>query len=163
MRTFIDHAMPRPLQAAVLVCALMVAVSAWLLVTGAPVLTRAAIASKGMPWGTVIAWAGIAALWLAVWLVYPSPHEDDEPTVRHLRSTIRWCVFYAATWGFVGYYLATNWGFNFSGEVWAFRGSPGAGKLFWLYTKVLVALGVLFMPVALYVRFGLAYHNSEDE
>jgi hypothetical protein len=163
MRTFLDHAMPRPLQAAVLVCALVVVWSAWLLVTGSPLLTRVAIASRGLPWGTLVAWGGLAALWLAVWLVYPPRDELDEPTVKQLRRSIRWGVFCALTWGLVGHYVATNWAFNFSGEAWTFRGSPGASKLFWLYTKVLVGLGVLFVPVSFYVRFGLAWQTAGDD
>ena len=163
MRTFLDHALPRPLQAAVVACAVVVAASAWLLATGAPLLTRAAIASRGLPWGTLVAWGGLVALWLAVWLVYPPRDELDEPTVKQLRRTIRWGLFYAVTWGFVGTWLATNWAFNFSGEIWTFRGSAAAGKLFWLYTKVLVGLGVLFVPVTFYVRFGLAWQTVDDD
>ena len=142
--------MSRTAQSTGVVLALLVfAASAYLLVTGSPLLVLIAIEPMGLPLGNLTTWAGIAALPAAARLGFSNYLSGDTAGARVSRIITNILLVLAMAWGGVSYGLAGNWAFNFSASSETFRGSNFAGEIFQIYTVSIIAITLLWLVVLL--------------
>ena len=113
--------------------------SAYLLLTGSPLLLMPAVEAINLPAGTLIAWAGLIALPAAIYLFTPQSDRQSSRLNRLAINLLRSDLLLAGSWGLVAYGLSGSWAFTFSGVARSFRGSDAASAAFWGYTVLIVA------------------------
>lgn len=135
----------------------VVVVSGFLLVTGSPVLERSVPGLDAFPMGSLIAWAAIIALPMAIYSAIARLHPPRGRGDRVMAVSMKAMVSLAVVWLPVSYWLAGNLAFNFGGED-GFRGSENAFFLFLYYSLALVgapvAVLLLYAVFKLVARFG---------
>jgi hypothetical protein len=121
--------------------------SAYLLATASPLLLVESARFPGLPMGSLITWAGIASLPIALFLGFDQVLRQRSRLARVFRSVMTGLLLLSAGWGFVSYGLAGNWAFNFSNQTDSFQGSEAAGKFFWAYSISIVTMTLLVSAV----------------
>lgn len=124
----------------------MLVMSAMLLITGSPILTKALSEKPYLPWGTLITWAGLFSLPMSMLLGFRKLYAPDSNWSRYLSCAIKGSIVLAALWVPVSYLLAGNLSFSFSEKV-GFQGGQAAMRIFWIYcaAMVIVPLVILFL------------------
>jgi len=115
--------------------------SAAMLILGSKLLLVPVIKGMALPWGTVISWAALILLPVAMAALFgrQGAASGMERTFRVLVGT---ALGFSLLWLPVSYVLAGNVNFVF-GESEGFRGSPRASRLFWAYSVFCAAYPLL--------------------
>ncbi len=117
-----------------------------LLSTGSNLLTIPFLTENQMPFGTVISWLGMISLPAAIYCGIKNIYKPQSPGLRRYRNVIIILITLSVLWGFLSYYLAGNWAFNFKQQA-QFRGSAKASTYFWSYTFITAILPLVFLLV----------------
>lgn len=125
---------------------LILIICTFLLVTGSDILVKPVVPGSGLPWGTIITWAGLIALPAAILSGIENIRHPGNIVFRILNIANKMAVFFALIWGFVSYYFANNWAFTFSQQT-EFRGSIRASSFFWYYTFFIIVLSLTLLIV----------------
>ncbi|HEX2921274.1 MAG TPA: hypothetical protein VHO50_08930 [Bacteroidales bacterium] len=128
---------------------LVLFISVSLLASGSGLLTKPIL--SGLPFGTIITWAGLVSFPMSVLLGTSRSANTGEMIHRWLNKLIKINIWLALFWGFVGYFLAGNWAYVFKSAA-TFRGSVRASSYFWSYTLVLVVLPVTCLTIFMIYR-----------
>ena len=115
-----------------------------MLFSGSALLTKPLIESIEMPLGTVITWFGIIAFQIVSYLIIKI--ESKIKTTNFYRIILKGSFLFACLWGIIGYFLAGNWGYNFS-NINVFVGSEKAASLFWIYSFLLFILPIAILLI----------------
>lgn len=129
-----------------LITLLILIICTFLLVTGSDILVKPVIPGSGLPWGTIITWAGLIALPATILSGIENIRLPGNAVCRILNIANKMAVFFALIWGFVSYYFANNWAFTFSQQT-EFRGSTRASSFFWNYTFFIIILSLTLLIV----------------
>lgn len=100
-----------------------------------------------IPSGTILTWMGMVALPTVLLLGSSRLYRAAIPFDRFFQRLLLGGLIFSLLWGLVGFGLAGNWNYTFSGSVPAFRGSSRAAVYFWIYTY-----GV---PISIFSIWGL--------
>ncbi len=119
----------------------------FLLITGSPLLLTEFPEGSGFPLGTLIVWLGMTALPLVILTGFSGLYRPKTRQQKVWHRLLLGFLFLAICWGGIGYLLAGNWAYNFSGSSPTFRGSSEAGRYFWIFSYATVALPLLFLIV----------------
>ena len=125
---------------------LVLIICTFLLVTGSDILVKPVIPGSGLPWGTIITWAGLIALPSTILSGIENIRHPGNAVFRILNIANKMAVFFALIWGLVSYYFANNWAFTFSQQT-EFRGSIRASSFFWNYTLFIIILSLTLLIV----------------
>jgi len=125
----------------------------FLLLTGSPLLLIELLEGSGFPLGTLIVWLGMIAIPLVILTGFSGFYQPKTRQQKAWRRLLLGFLLLAICWGGIGYLLAGNWAYNFSGSSPSFRGSPEAGRYFWTFSYATVALPLFFLIVLGVFRF----------
>ena len=109
------------------------------LISGGEFLVKKLIPGIPIPFGTFSTWAGIVALSLIFIFGNSGLKRSENKVYKLIRIGFKVCFILAVLWGFVSYFLAGNWYFNFSISD-TFQGSTSAYEYFRNYTLIVVIL-----------------------
>lgn len=118
-----------------------------LLATSESILIKPFLGISDLPTGTIVAWMVFISF---SFLIYSSVRGLFYPkkVFEKRYSTIFKCsIILSFLWGFLSYYLATNWSFNFQNQS-EFRGSATA----FVYFRVLSAV-TFFFPILILIIY----------
>jgi len=118
---------------------LVFVVALFLLGSGSDWLLQPIFKGVEFPLGTMIAWAGIIALPLTLFFGSKSISHPTNSVEKIVHKTFKFLIILGCLWGFMSYWLAGNWSFNFFDQD-KFRGSSQAFEYFKIMTVVLVLL-----------------------
>jgi len=133
---------------------------AYLLITGSPWLERRVTESSDVPFGTLIAWAGLIALTSTIYLGSAKHLNGGKRLGRFCKVLLIADLVLAGSWGLVAYGLAGNWAFTFSGRIESFRGGVEASSVFWAYSSAIVMLALLAVALLIVSR---AFPSGEHD
>ena len=119
----------------------IVVIALFLLGTGSEILVQPIVKGVAIPLGTFITWIGIIALPLTILYGSKSMSNPSSRIEKIFHKTLKALCLLGFSWGFVSYWLAANWSFNFSVRE-EFRGSPDAYEYFKIFTIILVLLPI---------------------
>jgi len=114
-------------------------VVAFLLISGAAILTKAVPFSESIPMGTPISYSGIVALSMALWLSVQNRKRHFDALGRYFHIVAVMSLMLAILWLPVSWLLAGNLSFTFT-EKAEFQGGQQAMRLFWIYSGLVVML-----------------------
>ena len=120
----------------------------------------ALIKSLAFPVGTLTTWMGLVAFPLVFYLSHRSIRVPGTSFEKMISWSFKSLVLLGFSWGFISYILAANWGFNFEVRE-NFRGSVGAGNIFWNFTYFLVIAPLVLIIIKLVVP--LIFTNKDVE
>ena len=120
--------------------------SAYLLITGSPLLVKPLLHQPIVPMGTLITWMGIIALPYCILYGISNLRQPTNRISKRYRTVLNVLIMLAISWGLVSYFLADNWSFTFKQQS-DFRGSTRASPYFWHYTKIVVAAPIVFLLI----------------
>lgn len=121
--------------------------ASYFIFSGSVILTKPFIEVIGMPFGTVITWLGLIAFQIIIYFIIK--RNSIIKVSNYYRIIFKICIIIACFWGFIGYFLANNWAYNFSNSE-VFRGGEKAATLFWNFTFFL-----LIFPIAIVLIYGV--------
>lgn len=125
-----------------LLCFTAVFTSAYLLISGHPILEKPIFSNFEFPWGNYITWVGFIAFPFGVLVSFSFLRKPTSATTRLLKNLLRMNIVLGLLWVPISYLLSGNLknSFKDSGN---FQGSHLASEIFWLYCELLVALPLL--------------------
>lgn len=133
---------------AVVICLLIVIISAYLLISASPILVVSVSESVHIPVGTFTTWFGIVALSLSICLGFEAFHHPQNRFEWLLKKFMTGIVVLSVLWLPFCYQLAGNWSFSFTG-------GPTAMKVFWFYTYGVVGSSLVGGLAAVLVKITL--------
>ncbi|NBD95830.1 MAG: hypothetical protein GVY11_05060 [Gammaproteobacteria bacterium] len=126
------------------VSAAVVLVSSFLLFTGSDLLGLPVMGIDTFPAGTLIAWAGLVSLPLAIYSAPGALHPPARTLDRLMAALMKTLIVLAVAWLPLSYALSGNLAFTFESDI-GFQGSPSALFLFFYVTMSLVMAPILVM------------------
>jgi hypothetical protein len=128
----------------------VIAICAYLLITGSPLLLRSLADDIYVPLGTFITWIGLIALPLSIYIGVDRLYSPRKKNDRYISIILILFIILCSLWMPVCYGLAGNISFSFS-EKTTFQGGQTAMKIFWIYTYTLVA-GPLILLIVYWIN-----------
>jgi hypothetical protein len=129
---------------------LVIAICAYLLITGSPLLLRSLADDIYVPLGTFITWIGLIALPLSIYIGVDRLYSPRKKNDRYISKMLILFIILCSLWMPVYYGLAGNISFSFS-EKTTFQGGQTAMKIFWIFTYTLVA-GPLILLIVYWIN-----------
>lgn len=102
------------------------------------------VPSIDLPAGTLITWAAMISLPVAIFFALPAAPSTNHSFWSLYRNVFRVLIALGVLWGLVSYGFSGNWNYSFSGASETWRGSDEASLWFWNWTKVVGALPFAF-------------------
>lgn len=127
----------------------------FLILSGSSILTKPIVEGGSFPYGNLISWTALIALSLSIYFGINKINHPITFIHKTFSYAYRLLIILPVLWGFVSYYLASNWAFTFKQQK-EFRGSSDAAEYFWLYTIVCVLFPLIY--ILLYWLILLAKH-----
>ena len=124
-------------------------VSAFLLISGSPLLVKPLTENSSIPMGTFITWFGMIALPLSIYLGINKLQQAANKRDQYFALLFKVLIVLAVLWVPISYALAGNLSFTFS-EKATFQGGQSAMKIFWSFNIFLV-----IAPLTLWIVYGL--------
>ena len=117
-----------------LTSSIIVVLTIILFATGSPLLT---ISVLGIPFGNLLLWLGFVALHLFFYKLNHNYQTNTSKIGKSIKLLATFLLIISILWFIIAYVLSGNVGFNFSGAVSSYLGSPRASILFWNIIYVL--------------------------
>lgn len=126
-----------------------------LILSGSWLLVQPLFFAKSVPLGTITTWAGIIALPCMIFYAIRGFHPPSGEFMKVFRMINIIIIFLSFCWGIASYFLAGNWGFNFSGDAEGFSGGVRAYHVFQQFTIFLLVLPIVYALIFIFSKLVL--------